>query len=377
MELKELIKQLNNEVIMKGTLSQPKLKAYDYIKTSIHRIEDSHTYYQYESFTKEQAFHKNIQMNELEFSLEDLFMNYKQIQITTKVNEFVIRISKKGKVHVTTKVVAKPVTARAHNTKKKHILPDGEPVDFLIHLGIMDSHGKVKHKWYDKFKQINRYLELIEDSLKVIESKEPTIIDFGCGKSYLTFALYYYLVHVKGLKVTIIGLDLKEKVIENLQKLTKELGYEGLEFRVGDIAMFDYDKSIDMVISLHACNLATDYALEKAVKWKAKVIMAVPCCHKEINAQISADPMKAVMGISVLKERMAALMTEGLRAELLKACGYETQVLEFVDMEHTPKNLMIRGYLMNEPLDKPSEDYEQCIREYHLQPTLEKLLFHQ
>lgn len=375
MELEELIKQLISETIMKGTLSQPKMKSYEYNKTAIHRIEDDRAYYQFESFTKEQAFHINVELKDLETSLEELFLNYKQVQITTKLKERVIRISKKGKLHVTSKDVIKPVSARSHNTKKNHLLPDGEPVDFLIHLGIMDGNGKVKHKWYDKFKQINRYLELIEDSLKHIDTKEPTIIDFGCGKSYLTFALYYYLVKVKGLKVKIIGLDLKEKVIENLQKLTLELGYEGLEFRVGDIAMFDYDQPIDMVISLHACNLATDYALEKAINWKAKVIMAVPCCHKEFNSQIAPEPMNAVMGYGVLKERMAALMTDGLRAELLRSKGYETQVIEFVDMEHTPKNLMIRGYLEGEATNKPSDDYYKCINEYNLKPTLEKLLY--
>ena len=375
MEIKELIKVLTNETIMKGTFSQPKMKTYDYIKTSIHRIEEDRAYYQFESFTKEQAFHKNIELKDLENYLEEVCLNYKQIQVTTKLTDRVIRISKKGKLHVTSKDVVKPLVARMHNTKKQHLLPDGQPVDFLIHLGIMDINGKVKHKWYDKFKQINRYLELIEDSLKHIDTKEPTIIDFGCGKSYLTFALYYYLVKVKGLKVKIIGLDLKEKVIGNLQQLTRELDYEGLEFRVGDIAMFDYDQAIDMVISLHACNLATDYAIEKAVNWKAKVIMAVPCCHKELNSQISTQPMEAVMGFSVLKERMAALMTDGLRAELLKAKGYDTQVIEFVDMEHTPKNLMIRGYLEGQALDRPSDDYYKCTEEYKLKPTLEKLLF--
>lgn len=375
MEINELVKRLVNETIMKGMLSQPKRKSYEFNKTAIHRIEEDRAYYQFESFTKEQAFHKNIETGELESYLVDIIMNYKQLQITTLENERIVRISKKGKLHVTCKKVEQPVKARQHNTKKKHLLPDGEPVDFLIHLGIMDSTGKVKHKWYDKFKQINRYLELIEDSLKHIDTVEPTIIDFGCGKSYLTFALYYYLVKVKGLKVTIIGLDLKEKVIMNLQKLTEELDYKGLEFRVGDIAMFDYDKPIDMVISLHACNLATDYALEKAVKWNAKVIMAVPCCHKEINSQITAEPMKAVMGFGVLQERMAALMTDGLRAELLKGFGYETQVIEFVDMEHTPKNLMIRGYLENEVTREISDEYQKCVKEYSLKPTLEKLLY--
>ncbi len=374
-ELEKLIKTLIIEEIVKGTLSQPRYKTYKYNKTYIHYVEEDKIFYQFESFTDEQAFHKNIEYKELEESLLDICGNYKQLHIQTKMAERIIRISNKGKIHITIKQGIKPVAARQHNIQKQHILPSGEPVDFLVYLGIMDKQGNVKHKWYDKFKQINRYLEFIEDSLKHINTQEPTIIDFGCGKSYLTFALYYYLVKMKGLKVKIIGLDLKKTVIANLQKLTNELDYNGLEFRVGDISMFDYDKPIDMVISLHACNLATDYALEKAVKWKAKVIMAVPCCHKEFNKQINIKPMKAVMKHNALKERIAALMTDGLRAELLEAVGYDTTVMEFVDMNHTPKNLMIRGVLTDRLRSKPSDEYYQCTREYNLEPTLEKLLY--
>ncbi len=297
------------------------MKSYQYQKTVIHMIEEDRLFYQLESFTREQAFHRNVESDELTDVLIEAASEYKQLHIFTKAKERLVRISKKGKIHVTEKGTALQVKPRKHNKAKEHLLPEGKPVDFMIHLGIMDDTGKIKHKWYDKFRQINRYLEFIEDSLKHIDTSEPTIIDFGCGKSYLTFALYYYLVKVKCMQVKIIGLDLKEKVIENLQKLTGELGYDGLVFRVGDIAMFDYDKPIDMVISLHACNLATDYALAKAVHWEAKVIMAVPCCHKELNGQIEPKTMEAVMSYGVLKERIAALMTDGLRAQLMKRKG--------------------------------------------------------
>ncbi len=374
-ELKTLIEEICKEGLIKGTLSQPKMKSYEYVKAQIQLIEEAKAFYQIESFTKEQAFHQNVDPDALAEVLYEVSLNYKQVHLFTGKQERIIRISKKGKIHVTAKLNDKVLTSRTHNTKKKHILPEGQPVDFLIHLGIMDESGNVKHKWYDKFKQINRYLEFIEDSLKYIDSERPTIIDFGCGKSYLTFALYYYLVKIQGRKATIIGLDLKETVIHNLIQLTEELGYEGLEFRVGDIAMFDYKEPIDMVISLHACNLATDYALEKAVKWDAKVIMAVPCCHKEINGQIDGGKMPGVMNHGVLKERIAALMTDGLRAELLTSCGYETKVMEFIDMEHTPKNLMIRAIKKTEKSDRPSDDYYETVRRYGLKPTLEKLLF--
>lgn len=389
MEIKDLFKEIQREIIIKATFSDPKLKSEVYTKVVLNRIEDNKVFYQFESFTKEQAFHENCEESALEEGFLKRLLLYKQVQILTKKEERIVRVSKKGKLHITKRALQQVVQAKTHNVTKQHLLPDGSPVDFLVHLGIMDKNGKVRHKWYDKFKQINRYLEFIEDSLPIIDTKTPTIIDFGCGKSYLTFALYYYLVKVKGMEVTIIGLDLKQKVIEDLNVLVKTLNYTGLEFRVGDIAMFDYDQPIDMVISLHACNLATDYALEKAVKWKAKVIMAVPCCHKEINGQIKSGPMEAVMNHGVLKERIAALMTDGLRAELLKAKGYKVSVMEFIDMEHTPKNLMIRAYKIPEALDldseksdqlgeksdRPSDTYYELCKTYGLKPTLEKLLF--
>lgn len=374
-ELRNMITLLMNEGLMKGTLSQPRLKSYDYNKTQIHRFEEDRIFFQLESFTDEQAFHQNVEIDRMVEVLLEACSHYKQLHLFTSEQERIIRISKKGKLHITSKLAKEPIQARKHNIKKKHLLPEGTPVDFLVHLGIMDQDGKVRHKWYDKFKQINRYLEFIEDAMKHIDTKEPTIIDFGCGKSYLTFALYYYLVKVKKLKVKIIGLDLKESVIKNLIQLTVKLGYKGLEFRVGDIAMFDYDKPIDMVISLHACNLATDYALEKAVKWDAKVIMAVPCCHKEINGQIDGAMMPGVMNHGVLKERIAALMTDGLRGDLLTACGYDTRVMEFIDMEHTPKNLMIRAIKTGPRSEKPSDDYYATTVRYGLKPTLETILF--
>ena len=375
MELKQLFETIIQEGVFKGTFSQPQNKSYVYNKTVLARIGEKESYFQFESFTQEQAFHTNIKEEQLLEHLVETAKHYKQIHLFTQTKERTIRISKKGKIHVSVNANAQAVVAKSHNTKKNHLLPDGVPVDFLIHLGIMEPNGKVKPTWYDKFRQINRYLELIDDSLKHLQTNEPTIIDFGCGKSYLTFALYHYLVHVKKMKATIIGLDLKEKVIENLKVLTQELGFKDLHFMVGDIALFNYDKPIDMVISLHACNLATDYAIEKAIKWKAKVIMAVPCCHKEINQTIDTTALEAVLSYGVLKERISALMTDGLRAELIKSMGYDVQVLEFVDMEHTPKNLMIRAYKVTEEVSLPSEAYTRCCEQFAITPTLEKLLY--
>jgi SAM-dependent methyltransferase len=374
MDLVELLKQAQTETIVKAILSDPRQKTYTYTKTIVWRIDDEESYYQFEAFTQEQAFHTNVKQEELIEQMAQLASHYKQIQIITLENEWALRISKKGKVHVTKRQNSDVPKARKHNVEKAYILKEGQPVDFLIHLGIMEASGRVKKKWYDKFRQINRYLEFIEDSLNDLGTDSPTIIDFGCGKSYLTFALYYYLVEMKKINATIIGLDLKESVIYNLNILRQELGYKQLDFRVGDIAMFEYDAPIDMVISLHACNLATDYALEKAVKWNAKVIMAVPCCHKEIYQQMQIKPMEGILQYGLLKERMAALMTDGLRGEILKSYGYEVQIMEFIDMEHTPKNIMIRAYKRHEK-SRLSKSYLDTCRDYHLQPTLERLLW--
>ena len=210
-------------------------------------------------------------------------------------------------------------------------------------LGVMTREGKIVNSRYDKFRQINRFLEFIEDILpRLAKDREITILDFGCGKSYLTFAMYYYLHELKQYDVNIIGLDLKEDVIATCSKLSKKYGYEKLHFYRGDIASYEGVQQVDMVVTLHACDTATDFALAKAVNWGASVILSVPCCQHELNGQISNEELSPVFSYGILKERMAALLTDGLRAQMLEYAGYDTQILEFIDMEHTPKNLLIR-----------------------------------
>jgi len=264
-----------------------------------------------------------------------------------------------------------------HNRKKKYIIEEDRPVPFLIDLGVMSKNGKIIHAKYDKFKQINRYLEFVDDILeKLPKDREITIVDFGCGKSYLTFALYYFLRELKEYQIKIIGLDLKEDVIEHCNLLSEKYGYgENLKFYVGDIANYDELSSVDMVVTLHACDTATDHALYKAVKWGAKVILSVPCCQHELNAQISSDLLKPVFQYGLLKERMAALITDGLRAELLTRQGYDTQILEFIDMEHTPKNILIRAVKRRAAASGVGAEYEACARALHVSGTLEQLLY--
>lgn len=237
----------------------------------------------------------------------------------------------------------------------------------------MTPQGKVIASKYDKFKQINRFLEFIEDILpKLPREREVTILDFGCGKSYLTFAMYHYLKELRGYDVNIIGLDLKTDVIDKCNRLAESYGYEKLRFYQGDIADYEGVNAVDMVVTLHACDTATDYALAKAVEWGAKVILSVPCCQHELNRQISNEMLAPVLKYGILRERMAALITDGIRANLLTEQGYDTQILEFIDMEHTPKNLLIRAVKNGE--GQKSEILRKTIEALHVQPTLEKLL---
>ena len=217
-------------------------------------------------------------------------------------------------------------------------------VPFLQDLGVMTQEGKIVRTKFDKFRQINRFLEFIEDILpQLSKNREVTILDFGCGKSYLTFAMYYYLHELKQYDIRIIGLDLKKEVIRHCNELAKKYGYEKLTFLEGDIAAYEGVDQVDMVVTLHACDTATDYALAKAIGWNAKVILSVPCCQHELNRQIQNDVLAPIMKYGLLKERFAALMTDGLRAEYLESAGYHVQVLEFIDMEHTPKNILLRA----------------------------------
>ena len=272
----------------------------------------------------------------------------------------------------------------SHNRKKKYILEEGIVVPFLQDLGVMTQDGKIVRTKMDKFRQINRFLEFVEDILPQLDKdRELTLLDFGCGKSYLTFAMYYYLHELKGYDIRIIGLDLKTDVILHCNELAKKYGYEKLSFLVGDIADYEGVDQVDMVVTLHACDTATDFALAKAVGWNAKVILSVPCCQHEVNKQferqLSAmeEVLGPIMDYGLLRERFAALVTDGLRAKRLESEGYETQVLEFIDMEHTPKNILLRAVKKGSPAAKSGKEAEDCENFLKIQPTLGMLLAEQ
>lgn len=322
------------------------------------------------------VLHTNYERQELiEYIGELMEERFMQLQWEGQYEDGLVLVSKKG--HLTTKVkrhaCKKEQAALEHNRRKKYLLAEGTAVPFLVDLGVMTPQGKIVSTKYDKFRQINRFLEFIEDILPRLDrGRELTILDFGCGKSYLTFAMYYYLRQLRHFDVRIIGLDLKEDVIQHCNELAQSYGYEKLKFYTGDIASYEGVRQVDMVVTLHACDTATDYALAKAVYWGAKVILSVPCCQHELNGQIRNEMLSPVLSYGILKERMAALITDGLRAQLLEGVGYETQILEFVDMEHTPKNLLIRGVYTGKK--KNLEKTRRCIKELHLNPTLARLL---
>ena len=340
--------------------------------------------FQAAQYTKTQVFHKNIEESQIKAWVLDLIQNsFKQTQLRTGDKEYTILSGKKGNITVkerkigTCRETDKPNLS--HNRKKSYILPEGTPVPFLVDLGVMTAEGKIIRSKYDKYRQINRFLEFIQDVLPELpKNRTLTMIDFGCGKSYLTFAMYYYLNILMGYSVKMIGLDLKADVIRRCNELRDKYGYEKLEFIHGDIADFEGADEVDMVVTLHACDTATDYALYKAIRWNARVILSVPCCQHELNGQIKNDVLAPVLHYGLLKERMAALMTDGLRGQLLEVMGYKTQLLEFIDMEHTPKNILIRAVRSGPVRGKGSKElaaYEACAGAVCGTLTLYRLLF--
>ncbi|MFJ7951010.1 class I SAM-dependent methyltransferase [Lysinibacillus sp. NPDC096418] len=369
-----LQEQILNQQLVAATISQPRMKSNEIkrIKLKPLMLRDAYHIqieYQYERILK----HENILLMEFPGKLESFYADFRQVHIDFVEEKVQIQLSKKNKVLWKSDKTATPKQINlSHNRKKNYLLDDATPYPFLIRLGVQTEDGKVKKQKYDKFKQINRFIEFIDDALAYLpKDRQVRILDFGSGKSYLTFALYHYLKIEKGLDIRVTGLDLKKEVIEECSRIAEDLGYDQLEFLVGDINDYNDESAVDMVVTLHACDVATDMALARAVKWGARVILSVPCCQHELNRQLHTPALDVMLQHGLVRERFAALATDSIRAEILSLVGYEAQLLEFIDMENTPKNILIRAYHTGKkPSKEQREKYDAFMTLLNAKPFL-------
>lgn len=376
-ELKNYILQIFKNDIQKAVISKPISKDAEFKKITISRMPK---FYQIAKFTDKQVFHENVQFCDIAQRCAELAEEgYLQIYARSSEKEYNIIISKNGKASYKEKTTSpQELSPVEHNRKKQYLLPEGKVIEPLVDMGIFTKEGKVVNAMYDKYKQINRLIEIIDDVVKQNDYKSLNIIDFGCGKSYLTFIVYYYLTEIKGIEANIIGLDLKKDVIEKCNRASEKYGYKNLRFELGDINGYNCPFSVDMVITLHACDTATDFALYNAIQWGAKMIFSVPCCQHELNKQIKTDNLSVLTRYGIIQERFSALLTDSIRGNLLEYCGYKTQLLEFIDFDHTPKNILIRAILRNTTpkviKEKALNEVNSAIKEFNVEPTLYKLL---
>lgn len=358
-------------------ISRPAQKTADYRKIVVTKKQRD---YQIEKYTEKQVFHENVDLETLkDFLFAQLSGAYRQMNGFEDGYEHMLMVSKKGvPAYKRKKNDTIRKTSESHNRTKQYLLKEGTVIPPLVDMGIFTPEGKVVCSMYDKFKQINRLIEIIDDYVRESEKDELHIIDFGCGKSYLTFILYYYLTEIRQLRVKMVGLDLKQDVIKKCNETAEKYGYTGLRFEVGDISSYQTDFNVDAVVTLHACDTATDFALLHAIQWKADMIFSVPCCQHELNSQMKSDTFSLMTRYGIIQERFAALVTDAIRANLLEYCGYKTQLLEFVDLSHTPKNVLIRGRrhagVNRVHREKMLAEVQRMMEEYHLKPMLYGLL---
>ena len=391
-ELEQYISIIAGTDFNKIIISNPANKSEEYQKLVIEQKKD---FCQISKYTKKQVFHENVKKEKLADRCAKLVSgHYRQVNAMTADAEHIILISKDGRCNYKVKRLAAEAIKAAgagrlnntgsaaadngHNRKKNYILSEGMNIEPLVDMGVFTKDGRVVNSMYDKYKQINRFVEILNDEISNLKARKLNVIDFGCGKSYLTFAMYYYLKKLKGYDIRIIGLDLKKDVIKNCSRLAVKYGYDKLNFYEGSIEEFEGVTQVDMVVTLHACDTATDYAMYKALRWGASVILSVPCCQHELNKQIAASEFEPITDYGILKERFCALATDGIRAKILEEQGYDTQILEFIDMEHTPKNLLIRAIHRKKQSDKKKEKAAQQVdafcKQFGFTPTLWKLL---
>lgn len=346
------------------------------------QIEKKEKHFQIAQYSDKQVFHKNVDEEELiSFCIEELGVNFLQLNAWMLGGEASLKLTKKRKLLFDIKKADNSALAdevRDNNRKKNYILEEGKVIEPLIDLGIFTKEGKIVSSMYDKFKQINRFIEIIDDELKKKIITHLNIIDFGCGKSYLTFIVYYYLTEIKKIKVNMIGLDLKEDVIKKCNNAAKKYGYENLSFELGDINGYSAPFKVDMVITLHACDMATDFALYNAINWGANYIFSVPCCQHELNAEIKSETFSLMTRYGIIKERFSALVTDAIRGNLLEYMGYNVNLLEFVDLSHTPKNILIRAVKNPNKAEnvklRAMDEVKRMLEEYGINQALYRMI---
>ncbi len=369
---------LENETLIKLSFGDLRKKSNPYKKAILRPLLlQGELCYQIEYHFQNKVTHTNLKKDQcLELCTELIRDIFKQMNLFGVDADYQILASDPDKPRIIKKAATKAMPDLSHNHEKQYVIPDHVPCDFLIRLGVMDQSGQVIQKHYAKFRQINRFLEIVSDVLDYLPNKtEPLrIVDFGCGKAYLTFALYYYLKLKLGKDVEIIGLDLKEDVIDFCNLVAKDLNYDGLQFLKGDIAEYSEQGKADMVVTLHACDTATDYAFIKAVGWGASVILSVPCCQHELFSQISNELHSPLLKHGILNERFCSILTDGLRGLKLESQGYDVSMIEFTSLEHTSKNIMIRAVKTGKKRDGALEEYRRLKEYWHVNPTIDQLI---
>ncbi len=366
-EILDLLQNIEND-ILKIVISSPFYKTAEFKKIV---IEQKENYFLASKYFETKVIHENIK-DDFSSNIFKLIDGYKNINIYTNSEDITILTNKKGSVNIKRTPQKQVVNiSKTHNKQKNYILNEHEKIDFLIYLKVMNKDGIVLSQYKKKFKQINKFLELLKD-LEPNISDNANILDVGCGKSYLTFAIYYYFNVIKNKNINIIGLDLKEDVVNNCNKIAKDLGYDKISFYVQDVTKYEPTISFDLVVSLHACDIATDYSIYTGIKLKSKAILAVPCCQHELSNIIKSDDLSPLLKHGILKERFSAMLTDTIRAELMEINGYNTTIMEFIQIEDTPKNLAIRGIYTGKT--KSDEHFKKIKKDFNANLTLEKLL---
>ena len=374
---KTLSEIFENRTLVKMIAGNRRRKSLEYTKVTVKPVVIKNEYqYQAEYSYDKKVTHLNIPADEILSFAMALLDDFKQLNIFTTSGEVQVLASKTDNPRVTARKTEARTAELSHNRDKNYLIAEGTPCDFLVKLGVMNRDGTVKPKHYHKFRQINRFLEIVEDVYPALPTDRTIrIIDFGCGKSYLTFALYYYLHIIKERNVSIVGLDLKKDVIDFCSRTACELGYTNLTFLMGDIADYTGDNA-DMVVTLHACDTATDYALINAVNWNTRVILSVPCCQHELFSQIKNELHQPMLKYGIIKDKFTELLTDALRGLKLEEMGYRVSMIEFTPLEHTSKNIMIKavkGMPYKKLQQKAADEYSRLKEFYNVNPAIDML----